>query len=407
MQVPVILALFAQLLHVAYAGTCQTYTIQADEGCWHVCDRFKVTESQLERWNSEARIRDWFGCNNLIAGATICVSEGVPPDYVPVKKKLKIIPAKKGRCQAYDVRPNDSCHSIALSLGVPLEQLIAWNNNARPYRWKGCDNLQVKQRICVSAGNAPKPKPNRKLQCGPESLGQKSCPLNACCSGWGYCGLSSEFCDTFHGEPCYSNCGTVQLPQCHHTEVKRRVGYFASWASRRSDFPVSTSVINPAFTHIIFSFAVINPETLRVEFDHPGDAALAQEVIQATHAFGGKVMIAIGGWAFSQDLPTRHIFSDMLYTRANRAHFIASIIKMCQYFGFDGVDLDFEYPGAIERRGDRWDTKHLSLLIEELRMEFDVQDMSHLEISIATPASFWFLQVSDSRRTYFLTHFYK
>ena len=37
---------------------------------------------------------------------------------------------------------------------------------------------------------------NPQLDCGPESVGNKTCPLKACCSGAGYCGLTSDFCTT-------------------------------------------------------------------------------------------------------------------------------------------------------------------------------------------------------------------
>jgi len=31
-------------------------------------------------------------------------------------------------------------------------------------------------------------------ECGPTTPGNKTCPLGACCSGFGFCGLTSEFC---------------------------------------------------------------------------------------------------------------------------------------------------------------------------------------------------------------------
>lgn len=38
----------------------------------------------------------------------------------------------------------------------------------------------------------------------------KTCPLNVCCSQYGFCGTSDEFCSTDNG--CQSNCGHPSVP---------------------------------------------------------------------------------------------------------------------------------------------------------------------------------------------------
>ena len=86
-------------------------------------------------------------------------------------------------------------------------------HHSRTYAPAGCKKLQVGALICVSPGKPP-PIPyvefsslnilhqvsmhgsvNPDLQCGPESRGNKTCPLNACCSAYGFCGLTKEFCE--------------------------------------------------------------------------------------------------------------------------------------------------------------------------------------------------------------------
>lgn len=53
-----------------------------------------------------------------------------------------------------------------------------------------------------------------------------------------------------------------------------------------------------------------------------------------------KVMIAIGGWNEGGKK-----YSDMSATKASRAKFIESVVAFLQEHQFDGLDLDWEYPG--------------------------------------------------------------
>ena len=65
-----------------------------------------------------------------------------------------------------------------------------------------------------------------------------------------------------------------------------------------------------------------------------------------------KVMIAIGGWSEGAKK-----YSDMALTKESRKTFIESVIEFLVEHGFDGLDLDWEYPGDTER-GGRWADKY-------------------------------------------------
>ena len=57
-----------------------------------------------------------------------------------------------------------------------------------------------------------------------------------------------------------------------------------------------------------------------------------------------KVVIALGGWAFSDPGPWRNIFPDMTSTKENRATFITNLLGFLSEYGYDGVGRSPCYP---------------------------------------------------------------
>lgn len=99
-----------------------------------------------------------------------------------------------------------------------------------------------------------------------------------------------------------------------------------------------------------------------------------------------SVMVAIGGWTLSDN------FSDMAATAEGRATFADSVVEFLQqYTMFDGVDLDWEYPGGgglpdNSVRPD--DGANYALLVAELRDKLDtlgIETGRAYEISAAVP----------------------
>lgn len=63
-----------------------------------------------------------------------------------------------------------------------------------------------------------------------------------------------------------------------------------------------------------------------------------------------EVWIAIGGWAMNDPGATRTTFSDLAKSTAAQEEFFESLVTFLENNNFDGVDIDWEYPAAEDRK---------------------------------------------------------
>ncbi|XP_011185448.2 probable chitinase 10 isoform X2 [Zeugodacus cucurbitae] len=75
-----------------------------------------------------------------------------------------------------------------------------------------------------------------------------------------------------------------------------------------------------------------------------------------------KILLALGGWSFGTQK-----FKEMSATRYTRQTFIYSAIPFLRKRGFDGLDMDWEYPKGSD------DKKNFVLLLKELREAFEAE----------------------------------
>lgn len=149
----------------------------------------------------------------------------------------------------------------------------------------------------------------------------------------------------------------------------RVVGYYPAWL--RATLPASR-IEYENLTHIIHAFAW--PER-NGNLAHYSDL-LYPELITRTHAAGQQILIALGGWGQSDG------FSPMAADSNVRKTFIDKVIKFCEDNGYDGVDIDWEYPATLA------DKNNLNLLVQELQQAFHARGKDWL-ISLAIPAGDW------------------
>lgn len=62
--------------------------------------------------------------------------------------------------------------------------------------------------------------------------------------------------------------------------------------------------------------------------------------------------------------------------------------------GFDGLDIDWEYPGAPDRGGQEHDTANYVALLRTLRQTFDASG-GHFGLTFTAPSSYWYLRWFD------------
>lgn len=85
----------------------------------------------------------------------------------------------------------------------------------------------------------------------------------------------------------------------------------------------------------------------------------------------------------------------MASTAANRKIFIRNILGFMMEYGFDGVDIDWEYPGAEDRGGIPQDGENFTLLLQELKAAFDGRYI----LTFTAPTSYWYLRHFDIKKS--------
>lgn len=215
-----------------------------------------------------------------------------------------------------------------------------------------------------------------------------------------FCGTTTDFCT----DECQSNC--VEHPQPrgvkNYQDVRKRViAYYEAWSARRACHPVDPSMLPiSALTHVNFAFASIAPETFEITtMDTATPADLFQTAADVKTFKSGnsdlEVWISVGGWTFSDnDTVTQPLLGEISRDPVKREKFARNIVRFMDQYGFDGLDIDWEYPGAPDRGGKDDDTANYVLLVKKLREVFDARPRP-LGLSITVPTSYWYLRWFD------------
>lgn len=294
-----------------------------------------------------------------------------------------------------------------------------WLKN--PYRVKALMGAMLINLAAICPANATSLNDNPEEKCRPDGL-------------WTSPESKSPFCTI------YDEDGREKMGEDH---PRRIIGYFASWRTGKDKKPpfLVNQIPWNKLTHINYAFAHIDdqwkisigdtkdpknpatgltwPETKGAEMDpdfsYKGHFNLLSKYKKKNPLV--KTLISVGGWAETGgylveggERVANGGFYKMAADKAKIDTFVKSCVQFIRTYGFDGVDIDYEYATSANKAGnpdDYWiSNKNRKTLwqgymdlMKELRIQLDKaseEDNKHYLLTIAAPSSGWLLRGQEN-----------
>ena len=146
-------------------------------------------------------------------------------------------------------------------------------------------------------------------------------------------------------------------------------GYYPYWVG---DVYAPEAVPFDCLTHVMHAFVWPSSDGT---LEQPWQFGAAR-LVAAAHRAGKKAVVSVGGWGQSDG------FSSMAADSVSRSTFVQNLAAFCIANGYDGADIDWEFPAnSLDRR-------NLNRLVLDLRSAFDASGRDLL-VTLAVPAGNW------------------
>jgi len=107
------------------------------------------------------------------------------------------------------------------------------------------------------------------------------------------------------------------------------IGYLPSWSGSVSSIQFSK------LTHVNYAFASPNWDGSYQPIDNTSKLS---SMVSSAHAAGVKAMLSVGGGGGGGG------FAGIVASSSNISNFVNNTISLCNQYGLDGIDIDWEYP---------------------------------------------------------------
>jgi len=109
----------------------------------------------------------------------------------------------------------------------------------------------------------------------------------------------------------------------------------------------------------------------KCSYDGPGEVNCAYHeansgIIAQAHSQGAEVYPSIGGWTLSDNFPT------LSANPAAREAFAKNCVDILTYHDFDGIDIDWEYPGYAEHSGLPTDKENFTKMLAAIKFNLEM-----------------------------------
>ncbi|XP_012524289.2 probable chitinase 10 [Monomorium pharaonis] len=153
----------------------------------------------------------------------------------------------------------------------------------------------------------------------------------------------------------------------------KMICYFTNWAWYRQEGGkfVPEDIDPDLCTHVLYGFSVLDGSSLTIKSHDPW-ADIDNKFYERVAAFkakGLKVLMALGGWNDSAG----DKYSKLVNSPSARRRFISQVLVFLEKYGFEGLDLDWEYPVCWQvdcNKGPESDKRSFAELVKELSDEF-------------------------------------